>query len=181
MANDCYYEMKVKGSLNAIKRVIACLKADYNYTAGKPEHKHFFRVFECYDNEPEQVSKDTYECFISGYVAWSVYSCMCSGEHTYYNSLKESHPDTFMGTDLIEQSKDCEIEIFSEEEGMEFSEHYLYRNGKCEIDETVRIEQAGYTRTGKVTKRINWDTYDGEYVCINPHRENKIDEFRWVL
>ena len=106
---------------------------------------------------------------------------MCSGEHTYYNSLKESHPDTFMGTDLIEQSKDCEIEIFSEEEGMEFSEHYLYRNGKCEIDETVRIEQAGYTRTGKVTKRINWDTYDGEYVCINPHRENKIDEFRWVL
>ena len=35
MPNYCNYEMKIKGSKEAIQRVIACLEADYNYNIGK--------------------------------------------------------------------------------------------------------------------------------------------------
>lgn len=180
MPNYCNYEMKIRGSKNAIQRVVDCLKADYNYTIGKPEHKHFFRVFQAEVSDFVKVDdKDTYEVFIWGDCAWSVYSCMCKGEHTYYNSLKESYPDIFMGTTLEEQSKDCIIEVFSEEEGMEFSEHYLFENGKCLIDACAKTEQAGYTKTGKITKRINWNTYEGDVVCLNPNRENQTEDYRW--
>lgn len=42
MPNYCNYEMKIKGSKDAIKRVLECLKADYDYDEGKPGHKHFY-------------------------------------------------------------------------------------------------------------------------------------------
>lgn len=162
--------------------MLECLKADYSYGEGKPEHKHFFRVFDVYENEEMEDNGDgTFTQFVYGYCAWSVRSCMCGGDHTYYNSVKESYPDTFMGTDLVEQSQDCEIEVFSEEEGMAFSEHYIFKNGECLCDDTVQVQQAGYTKTGKITTRIDWDTYEGDYVCLNPHRENQIDVFRWEI
>ena len=181
MPNYCNYEMKVKGSKKAIERVMECLKADYNYLEGKPSHKHFFRVFEACENDLEKNEDGTYTMLIFGYCAWSVYSCMCGGEHTYYNDCKKNHKDIFMGTTLKEQSRGCEIEVFSEEEGMEFSEHYLYKNGKCLIDDSVKTEQAGYTKTGRITKKINWDTYEGDYVCLNPNRENLTDIYRWTI
>lgn len=81
--------------------------------------------------------------------------------------------NTFMGTDLIEQSQDCEIEVFSE--------HYIFKNGECLCDDTAQVQQAGYTKTGKITTRINWDTYEGDCIGLNPHRENQVDEFRWEL
>jgi hypothetical protein len=182
MPNYCDYEMKIRGSKSAIQRVVDCLKANYNYSEGKPEHKHFFRVFEAEVSELVKVDgEDNYEALIWGYCAWSVYSCMCKGEHTYYDSLEKDYPDLFMGTNLEEQSKDCTIEVFSEEEGIGFSEHYLFENGQCLIDDCCDIEQAGYTKTGKITTRINWDTYDGDTVCINPHRKNPNEGYRWEI
>ena len=181
MPNYCNYEMKIKGSKDAIKRVLECLKADYDYEEGKPTHKHFFRVFEVYENKEMKDNGDgTFTQLVWGDCAWSVHCCMCSGG-TYYNDCKKSNPDTFMGTDLVEQSQDCEIEVFSEEEGMEFSEHYIFKNGECLCDDTVDTQQAGYTKTGKITTRINWDTYDGDYICLNPHRVNQVDEFYWEI
>ena len=182
MPNYCNYEMKIKGSKDAIKRVLECLKADYDYEEGKPAHKHFFRVFDAYeDKEMKDNGDGTFTQFVWGDCAWSVRCCMLSGGGTYYNDCKESHPDTFMGTDLVEQSQDCEIEVFSEEEGMEFSEHYIFENGECLCDDTVPTQQAGYTKTGKITTRINWDTYDGDYICLNPNRVNQVDEFYWKI
>ena len=182
MPNYCNYEMKIKGSKRAIQRVVDCLKADYNYTIGKPSHKHFFRVFEVFcEDEFEKNEDGTYTLFVFGDCAWSVYSCMMKGENTYYNSVKAEYPNTFMGTTLLEQSKNCEIEVFSEEEGMCFSEHYLFKNGEMLIDDCVKTEQAGYTKTGKVSTRINWDTYDGDIVCLNPHREDMYETYRWTI
>ncbi len=181
MANDCNYEMKIRGSKEAINRVIACLNTDYNYCEGKPEHKHFFRVFEATEEELEDNGDGTFTQSIYGYCAWSVWSCMMEGDHTYYNDVKRNHPDTFMGTSLKEQSQDCEIEVFSEEWGMLFSEHYHFKNGECVDDSSCGIELAGYTKTGKITKRINWDTYEGDMVVLNPNRENKIDGFKFSL
>lgn len=177
MPNYCNYEMKIKGDKDAIKRVVDCLKAKYNYHAGtKPSHKHFCRVFQVeYKMESDNV------CFIYGNCAWSVYSCMLNGENTYYNSIKKDHKDIFMGTTLLEQSKDCEIEVFSEEEGMGFSEHYRLKNGKYLVDETVDIEPFGYTKTGKPTTDVDWETYEGDFGVFNPHRKNMTENYLWNI
>ena len=142
MPNYCNYEMKIKGSKEAIQRVIACLEADYNYNIGKPKHKHFFRVFSVYYEENEmKVNEDgTFTQFLWGNCAWSVYSCMCSGEHTYYNNCKNDFGENFMATTLQEQSQDCEIEVFGEEEGIGFSEHYIFKNGEMLVDDCVETE-----------------------------------------
>ena len=183
MPNYCDYEMKITGSKKAINRVIECLKADYNYGIGKPAHKHFFRVFECYGDDEDFVNEGNgvFSKVVWGYCAWSIHSCMLKGEsYSYYNTCKNSHPDIFMGTDLAEQSEDCTIEAFSEEPGIGFSEHYLFKNGVCFIDECVEIEQGGYTKTGKPTKRINWDTYEGDVITFNPNRIGLEMPYAWV-
>lgn len=185
MPNYCNYDMKIKGSKNAIKRVIDCLKADYNYGEGKPSHKHFFRVFEVWEGDLEKNEDGTYTQFVCGYLAWSVSSCMLDGQWSYYESVKKDYPEIFMGTTLAEQSKDCTIEVFSEEEGMGFSEHYIFNKGVCECDDTCEIRQGGFTKNGKPTTRINWDTYEGDTFVINPHREgngyNEYYGYAWEI
>jgi len=169
MANDCLYEMKIRGKEKDVARFVKCLKADYNYNEGKPEHKHFFRIFDCYDDEYE-IEKDANGIctqLVWGYCAWSVASCMRGCEdYSYYESCKEKFPDTFMGTNLKEQTKNLEVEIFSEEPGMSFSEHYYYKNGKCILDDTCDLE-------------VVEENEDGDYEILNPHRVNKTEEFEY--
>lgn len=186
MPNYCNYDMRIKGSKKAINRVIECLKADYNYGKGKPSHKHFFRVFECNDEgEFHKEANGEFSKTVYGYLAWSCSSCMLSGTYSYYQDVKKSNKDTFMGTDLAEQSRDCTIEVFSEEEGMCFSEHYLFKNGICYIDDTCDIQSAGYDKEGNLTTEIDWDTYDGDIYVKNPHREgagySDDNDFAWVI
>lgn len=182
MPNYCDYEMKIKGSKEAIARVLACLKADYNYNEGKPEHKHFFRVFQAEEEgEPTKNPDGTYTLIVWGDCAWSVSSCMLDGGFSYYQAIKKDYPDIFMGTTLVEQSKDCEIEVFSEEPGMGFSEHYIFKYGKCECFEEVEITSGGYDEKGKPTEDIDWDTYEGDTLIFNPHRFKKVENFLWSL
>ena len=180
MPNYCYYQMKVVGSKKSIQNVIDTLKADYDYMAGKPEHKHLFRVFEANESEIQRVG-NKYCVYITGECAWSVYSCMLSGVHTYYNDIKFRHLDIFMGTTLAELSKDCKIEVFSEEEGMEFSEHYIFENGECLTDDTCDVQQVGYNEKGEISADIDWDKYEGDYVCLNPHREGMTEDYLWEI
>lgn len=174
MPNYCEYQMRIKGSQKAINRVVACLQTDYDYSIGKPAHKHFFRVFDCYDEDGFEDNKDgTFTKFVWGFCAWSVSSCMLKGQYSYYDECKEDYGKNFMGTTLDEQSKDCTIEVFSEEPGMGFSEHYIFQNGICELDDTCEIEGAGYDDDGNPTTDIDWDTYDGDMIYKNPHREDE--------
>lgn len=180
MANDCLFDMRIKGKKDSILRVIECLKAGYNYYEGQPKHKHFFRIFDVYDEDNIMDNGDgTFTANLWGYCAWSVHSCMLEGVHTYYNDCKKNHPDIFMGTNLGEQSKDCEIEVFSEEEGMCFSEHYYFKNGIRMVNECVDIQIGGYNEDGQATTDIDMDTYDGEYITFNPNRYANTDEFRY--
>lgn len=182
MPNYCDYEMRIKGSKKAIERVLACLNADYNYGEGKPAHKHFFRVFQA--EKPYEIEDNgdgTYTQQVYGYCAWSVSSCMLEGPFTYFSQVKKDYPDIFMGTTLLEQSKDCEIEVFSEEPGMGFSEHYIFKNGECICDDTQEIESGGYDKKGNPTTDIDWETYDGDTVIFNPHRIRTIDGFNWAF
>ena len=181
MPNYCNYEMKIKGSKRAIERVMGCLKATYDYYEGKPSHKHFFRSYVDYENETTQNEDGTFSKIVLGACAWSVKSCMCTGWGTYYEYAKKEHKDIFMGTSLKEQSRGCEIEVFGEEPGVGFSEHLIFKNGKCLCNEVADVEPAGYDENYNVTTDIDWDTYDGDVLCSNPFREDKTQEYAWEI
>lgn len=181
MPNYCGYEMKIKGSMGDIERVVACLKEEYSYSDGrKPDHKHFFRVFSAYDDiEAEDNGDGTFTKTIYGDCAWSVHSCMQDGVGTYYGDCAEKYGSRFMGTTLAEQSIGCEIEVFGEESGINFSEHYIYEDGECILDEEVDTELAGYDESGEVTTDIDWDSYDGDIITLNPNRKDMTEGYLW--
>lgn len=180
MANDCEYEMRITGSKETIERVFQCLTGDYNYEEGKPSHEHFFRIFSATKEELTENEDGTYTQVIYGDCAWSVASCMLDGAFSYYECVKKDHPEIFMGTTLKEQSKDCIIEVFSEEPGMGFSEHYIFKNGVCLCQDEQEIKTGGYDKNNEPTEDIDWDTYEGDYVVFNPYRRKRTGEFLWT-
>lgn len=148
MANNCFFLANITGKESDVKEVIKTFKTHYDYDEGKPDHKHLQRIFNA-DEEmwgEEIIGKDgeKYVSYaINGQCAWSVYSCMMQGECTYYDDLKKRFPDTFMGTNLEELSRDTNtvIEVYSEELGCEFQEHYLVKYGEIIIDEERKYRE----------------------------------------
>lgn len=182
MPNYCDYDIRIKGSPRAVQRMVWCLRQGYSYADGKkPAHKHFFRVFECHELDTEKNSDGTITKHLWGNCAWSVQSCMTDSPTSYYADVLKAHQNDFMGTCLAEQSRQCDIEVFSEEMGMCFSEHYLYMKGECMVDDTVQIAEAGYDDDGNITENIDWDTYSGDIVILNEHRDKSTGDYKWTI
>lgn len=140
MPNYCHYSMMIQGRSRAVGDVIKAVKADYNYIENTFSYKkHLFRVFDADIAQTHQ--KDGIRtAIINGECAWSVYSCMLAGPHTYYDDLKKRFPDEFRGTTIFELSRDHNviIEVFGEEPGEGFQEHYLIKFGTMMVDETTK-------------------------------------------
>ena len=138
MPNYCNYSMCVVGKKENIEEFIKVIQADYDYGTMEFSHdRHMFRVFEAECEGVEERCDDIYQTIINGYCAWSVSSCMLRGG--YYSRFKENHPNNFRGTTLdMESAKlNLEIEVYSEESGCCFQEHYIIINGDIECDECV--------------------------------------------
>ena len=133
MPNLCSYALRIKGTPEAIAEMEARL-TDYDH---KP---HFWRVFEAYRTE---IADGVVE--FSGTCAWSVASCMCEGAGTYADSAE----DRSAVTSLAKTAKELHatIEVFSEEPGCAFSEHFLYDNeGTALIEDTVDFYEVWWDR-----------------------------------
>lgn len=146
MPNICFYSMCVIGKKESVEEFIKVIKADYDYGTMEFTHdRHLFRVFEAYENNIEHIGQnvqgdDLYEVIINGECAWSVGCCMFDdGYHGYYADFKKRFPNDFRGTTIPIESKNLElsIEIFSEESGMCFQEHYMVVDGDVIVDECV--------------------------------------------
>lgn len=141
MPNYCYYQMKVVGAKEKVDEFIKVMDSHYDYGANEFEFDRHMggRVFEVNVDEFEEIDNNVYAAIISGDCAWSVVCCMFSGTLTYYNDLKSRFPETCRSTTVPIESKnlDLDIEIFSEECGMGFQEHYLVRKGVVEIEDCV--------------------------------------------
>ena len=142
MPNYCSYEMKVQGKPENVEEFKNILKADYDYNEQIPEHKHFSRVFDVtmYEDITENGVRSV-EFY--GSCAWSVYSCMMDGEHTYYEDFKKEYGNSCMATTLEIESKrlGLAIQVYSEEAGMGFQEHYVCINGETIVDDCVDWEE----------------------------------------
>ena len=111
MPNLCSYMLKVKGDR---AKCIAFQQVMINYDLPR----HFWRVFEA-DIDDEVEASDG-ECIltISGTCAWSVYSCMCKGTHTY----ADDNPDSSTSLQEMSMKHHLEIEVYSEEDWIPVSD-----------------------------------------------------------
>ena len=138
MPNYCNYSMCVVGKKENIEEFIKVIQADYDYGNMVFNHdRHMFRVFEANHDEIEERYDGRYQTVINGYCAWSVSSCMLEGG--YYKSVKRDYPDNFKGTTLDRESErlNLSIEVYSEEPGCCFQEHYIITDGNIVCDECV--------------------------------------------
>lgn len=172
MPNLCSYSMCVKGNKENVEEFIKVIKAHYDYgTMEFSYDRHLFRVFDADYDEIEQVGDDVYQAIIYGDCAWSVATCMF--EDGYYKNLKERYPNEFRGTTLPLESKrlNIDIEVFSEECGMCFQEHYIIKKGNVEVNECVDWQE--YDLTEFETK----EEAEEEYGIEITDEEWKTEEF----
>ena len=126
MANNCIYMMHVKGKKESIDEFFTELR-DYERVP------HFWRVFSAELTDLEECADGTCIAEIIGDCAWSVDCCMLDGFGTYANDCPQG------STSLKKESErlQLEIEVFSEESGLEFQEHYHYAYGKEIANESI--------------------------------------------
>lgn len=143
MPNICLYSMCTIGKKEDVEEFIKVIKADYDYGTMEFSHdRHFFRVFEADCDEIEDLGANIYgdnlyKVIINGECAWSVGCCMFRGG--YYDDFKERFQNEFRGTTIPAESErlNLSIEVFSEECGCCFQEHYTVIDGKIIEDECV--------------------------------------------
>lgn len=127
MPNLCCYSMKIKGNK---ENVYEFHKRMRDYDAPN----HLWRMFEAdvYDEKDNEDGTITID--VAGSCAWSIETCCRASGYSD-------------GVDLLEvNSRDLnlEIEIWSDESGMCFQEHYFYKNGECLIDDCVEWNEYYY-------------------------------------
>lgn len=135
MANNCDFTMMVRGKSEDAATFYRYL-TDYDNSP-----KYFARIFSATIDD-ESVSDNGLKTLrISGDCAWSVYSCMCEGDDTYFS-------DDLTGklTCLREATKELhlEVEIRSTEPGFNFWEHFWYKDGECLCDECGELQCTGF-------------------------------------
>lgn len=113
MANECYFEMRVKGKTTDVDNFIKTMVTD-------KASKRFRGIYtaDVYDEQSDGRHKTADIC---GDCAWSVNSCMIdpgARKNTGITTLKNQ-------SRLLR----LEIEVYGSEPGMGFQEHYLYQNG----------------------------------------------------
>lgn len=169
MPNYCNYSMCVVGAKENIEKFIKVINSGYNYGTMEFDYdRHLFRVFEAVNDEIEERYDGRFQTTINGYCAWSVSSCML--EDGYYRSVKKNYPDNFRGTTLDIESKnlDLDIEVFSEESGMCFQEHYIIKNGEVVCDECVDWEEVwidDYKTKEEAEEDLDMKITDEEWVA----------------
>ena len=132
MPNYCNYSMEISGKPADVDEFVKIIQADYKYKDGICNvERHLWRVFSA-DAYDEKISNGIKTTCVSGDCAWSVSSCM-TGE-----GYQADYPDR-NGTTLQEESKrlNLAIEVYSEEPGVGFMEHYLYIDGEEIYNECV--------------------------------------------
>ena len=126
MANNCVYNLKVIGDTKkSVEEFIQMM------TYSHPSGRYFARFFSA-DPEPIEENNGRYSTKVFGDCAWSVYSCMCDGPSTYYRDL----PGGELTCLQIETRRlGLTVEVFSEEPGIGFAEHYIFHKGKWLVNE----------------------------------------------
>lgn len=190
MPNECYYEMKITGKKENVEAFVQIMQNDYNYNEGHvQEVKHLWRVFDADIFDEIEWSSGLYSAFVSDNCAWSVKSCMCNGEYTYQNDF--GNDEGCKGTTCQDESKELDlvIEVFSEEHGFSFQEHFIWVRGIQWTEECVDYYEPYYDpeeftpeefieEYNRLARESGNDEFP-EYEELEPDRSYEIGGFIW--
>lgn len=125
MPNLCCFEMRIRGKKED------CLK--FLQKDNYEEENHFWRFFN-FDSIEELGDNEDYEIGIVGSCAWSLEVCCRNSHPVDYNNEYGNKKDLF-----AENTKNFNLvmEVFSNESGCCFAEHYIYNKGKCKLCDEV--------------------------------------------
>ena len=156
MANNCYFEMKIKGTK-------ANCEAWYKKMTSYDESNHLYRIFSA-DIYDEGGTDTNYYMCIAGDCAWSLETC-CRA--SWYSE----------GEDLFAiNTRDLNIvmEAYSSEPGCAFQEHYIYDHGKCLKEECVDYREVYYD----TDECDDFEAFKREYDIPDDVTEDDLDEGR---
>jgi hypothetical protein len=139
MPNICTYSMRVKGTPEAIDELAKRL-TDYSHAP------HFWRIFDA--ERCDSPLEDNGELLTGFYgsCAWSVRSCMMDDSPLCY-ACEFASEGKSTSLDKTARELGIDIEVYSEEVGCGFAEHYLYtRDGSKAVAETTDCEEYYWDR-----------------------------------
>lgn len=131
MANNCIYTMKVIGNSREDVNAFVDMMTYEN------KERYFARIFSA-DPYDEEEKDGRYSVMIAGDCAWSVYSCMCSGPWSYYGQGNNSD---LTNLEIETKRLGLTVEIYSQEPGIGFAEHFIYDNGNCLVGEETDFSE----------------------------------------
>ena len=144
MANNCFYDIKVRGNKEGVNRLVNLFEA--SNTAEKTPC--IGRVYSAYVYDRQENETEAYVC-ISGDCAWSVLAAIIG--FTKENALEQC---------LREYKLDAEC--YSEEPGVGFMEHFLWKDG-------VRIEETCTDFTEVNVEDLEEDLDDSDWFFEDEH------------
>lgn len=158
MANNCFYQITVVGEKASCEEWLRRMK-DYD------ARNHFYRMFIVEVDNEEVLTNGDYKMQISGDCAWSLESCCRASGYSH-------------GVDLFAVNTEelgLDMEAYSEECGLEFAEHYIYKHGECVVDDVEDFREYFWDRVQFKTYEEYKDYYIEQYEETPPD-ENMFDE-----
>lgn len=124
MANCCCFTILLKGDrincMSFLQKLNSC-----------EEENHFFGTHGTLGDE--YYTSGSYRMVIYGECRWSLESCCREGS--------PAHTDLFA---VNTRDLNLVLEAYSDEDGFDFQEHYIYDNGECKACECVDKDQGGF-------------------------------------
>lgn len=136
MANCCYYDLRAYGKTETVDKAMEFIKSH------SPE----------YEVHDEKLSEDgkTRDVYAHGWCKWSATSAWNLDKYAPFDELFGEDIDVLLKEilderkalpSLLEIKDDISIELYTEEDGMGFAEHYIIVNGEIKLDDTRHYEE----------------------------------------
>ena len=124
MANNCFYQMRVVGDKREnLEKFFRAMNWEGEY-----KESGVGRVYDCDMLDDIELRADgLYEMTLAGDCAWSVQCAMIKG-------VTRDFPN---GLPAQSERLNLDIEVYSEECGLEFQEHHLFKKGEHLISDCV--------------------------------------------
>lgn len=160
MANICNFSMIVKGKKENIEQFIDMMEQKGTVWMGRGAVVDF--------TDMEEVENEKYRCQIDGNTKWSVYSSMISNaismrtEPNKWGFGEGVDKTKLSFVTLFEACKQLELdmEVYSEECGCCFQEHYLFIDGELVADECVEYVEKYNEETEEYESSGGFDNWD---------------------
>ena len=160
MANICDFSMVVKGKKENIEQFINMMEQKGDVWMGRGAY--------VYGQDMQKVENEIYRCQIEGETKWSVQSSMVSNAISMRTEPEKwaFHEDkaTLSFVTLYEACEQLELdmEVYSEEPGCGFQEHYVFIDGVLVAEECVDYEEEYNEETEEYESSGGFDSWDFE-------------------